>query len=120
MIRIHKLLRFNLCVVKNSLENILESSFNIKFLELINESHLHAVPKNSETHFKAIIVAEDFEGKLPIERHQMVYKALGNNIKMVHALSLICKNPKEWSLSQEIPGSPKCKGGSSHEKKNIN
>lgn len=116
MFRILKCQKFTFCVVKQTLENIFESSFNPTFLELINESHMHSVPKNSETHFKVVVVSEDFSGKSHIERHQLVYKALGNNIKMVHALSLICKEPKEWQLSKELPHSPKCKGGSKHEK----
>ena len=31
-------------------------------LEVINESHMHNVPRSSETHFKVVVVAEAFEG----------------------------------------------------------
>ena len=112
--------KYYFCAIKQSLLNILETSFNPSFLDLINESHLHAVPKNSETHFKAIIVSDDFTGKSHMERHQMLYQALGNNIKNIHALSLVCKDSFEWKKKNDYGHTPKCKGGSKHESKNIN
>ena len=35
---------------------ILKEFFKIKSIEVVNESHMHNVPKNSETHFKLILV----------------------------------------------------------------
>lgn len=40
----------------------LQNRFNPKVLQLINESYMHNVPKDAETHFKVIIVADEFEG----------------------------------------------------------
>lgn len=40
-------------------------------------------------HFEAVIVTDEFEGKSRIQRHQMVYAALGDKMKAeVHALSM--------------------------------
>lgn len=40
-------------------------------------------------HFEAIIVSDEFEGKSRIQRHQLVYAALGDKMKAeVHALSM--------------------------------
>ena len=40
-------------------------------------------------HFEAVIVANEFEGKNRIQRHQLVYAALGDKMKaQVHALSM--------------------------------
>lgn len=40
-------------------------------------------------HFEALIVSDAFEGKSLIERHRLVYLALGDRMKQdVHALSL--------------------------------
>ena len=36
------------------------NSINIDSIDVINESHLHNTSLNSETHFKLIIVADDF------------------------------------------------------------
>jgi acid stress-induced BolA-like protein IbaG/YrbA len=40
-------------------------------------------------HFEALIVCADFAGKSRIQRHQMVYTALGDRMKSeIHALSM--------------------------------
>jgi acid stress-induced BolA-like protein IbaG/YrbA len=40
-------------------------------------------------HFEALIVCADFTGKSRIQRHQMVYTALGERMKSeIHALSM--------------------------------
>jgi len=47
-------------------------------------------------HFEAVIVSTDFEGKSRIQRHQMVYAALGDKMKAeVHALSMKTLTPTE-------------------------
>ena len=47
-------------------------------------------------HFEAVIVAEEFEGKNRIQRHQLVYAALGDKMKAeVHALSMKTLTPSE-------------------------
>ncbi len=47
-------------------------------------------------HFRATIVATQFAGKSRIERHQMVYAVLQEQMKgAIHALSLTTKTPEE-------------------------
>jgi stress-induced morphogen len=47
-------------------------------------------------HFEALIVAEAFVGKTLIERHRLVYAALGERMKAdVHALTLKTLTPSE-------------------------
>lgn len=47
-------------------------------------------------HFDAVIVTDDFAGKSLIERHQMVYGALGDKMKAeIHALSMKTLTPEE-------------------------
>jgi acid stress-induced BolA-like protein IbaG/YrbA len=50
------------------------------------------------THFEAIVVSSEFEGKGLLQRHQMVYKALGEFMKDIHALSLKTYTPDQWKL----------------------
>lgn len=83
------------------------------YLEVINESHMHNVPKGSETHFKVVVVSDRFENLAPVRRHQLVYSALGEELKDgVHALAITSRSPAEWALSPEANASPKCLGGS--------
>jgi acid stress-induced BolA-like protein IbaG/YrbA len=49
-------------------------------------------------HFEAVIISDEFEGKSLIQRHQMVYAALGDKMKAeVHALSMKTKTSAEAS-----------------------
>jgi acid stress-induced BolA-like protein IbaG/YrbA len=48
-------------------------------------------------HFEALIVSTVFEGKGLVERHQTVYKALGEAMRVrVHALSLRTLTPAQY------------------------
>jgi stress-induced morphogen len=89
------------------IKNILQSKIkNISHFELINESSLHSVPKGSETHFKVIVVSDEFENKTQIEKHKIIYALLKDEMgekkdNKLHALSIIAKSPKEWSQEKE-------------------
>jgi acid stress-induced BolA-like protein IbaG/YrbA len=49
------------------------------------------------THFDALVIYSEFEGKGLLERHQIVYKALGEAMKQrIHALSLKTYTPEQW------------------------
>ena len=83
-------------------------------LEVVNESHMHSVPENSETHFKLVIATSAFEGKKSVARHQLVYKALAAELAgPVHALALHTYTEQEWQeRNAAAPDSPNCLGGS--------
>lgn len=47
-------------------------------------------------HFEALVVAEGFAGKSRLERHRLVYAALGDRMKAdIHALTLKTYAPGE-------------------------
>jgi acid stress-induced BolA-like protein IbaG/YrbA len=50
-------------------------------------------------HWSAVIVSAAFQGKRPIQRHQLVYATLGARMHTdeVHALSMRTLTPAEWS-----------------------
>lgn len=51
-------------------------------------------------HFEALIVSSLFEGKRLIQRHQLVYKALGDRMREeIHALSMRTLTPSEHAAS---------------------
>ena len=48
-------------------------------------------------HFQALIVSSAFEGRSRVQRHQLVYAALGERMREeVHALSMKTLTPAEW------------------------
>lgn len=49
-----------------------------------------------QDHYKATIIAPEFEGKSRLQQHQMVYKALGDLMHTtLHALTLDTKAPNK-------------------------
>jgi acid stress-induced BolA-like protein IbaG/YrbA len=54
------------------------------------------VMSEDDTHFEAVIVAEQFVGKRMIQRHQLVYATLGALMgREIHALSMQALTPDE-------------------------
>lgn len=95
----------------------LSATFDPSHLEVINESHMHNVPKDSETHFKVVVVSAEFEkAKTPLQRHRLVNAALKEQLDgPVHALSIVAKTPAQWQAmvdaGQQVGPSPSCRGG---------
>lgn len=57
----------------------------------------HLEVEGDGQHFFATIVSPAFEGKRLIQRHQLVYAALGDRMKQeIHALSMKTLTPAEW------------------------
>lgn len=53
-------------------------------------------------HFEALIVSHAFVGKSRVQRHQLVYQALGDRMRQeVHALSMRTLTPEEWTKGGE-------------------
>ena len=76
----------------------LEATFKPDRLEIIDESYKHAGHASAKGggHFVVYIVAEQFAGKNPIQRHRLVYDAMGELMQSeVHALSIKAETPSE-------------------------
>jgi BolA protein len=67
--------------------------------EIIDESHLHAGhagARSGRGHYALRIRSQAFEGKSPIQRHRLVYEALGDMMQTdIHALSIKALAPSE-------------------------
>jgi len=100
--------------IKKSIESKLQEVFNPVHLQVIDESDQHNVPVGKETHFKVVLVSNDFEGKVLVARHRWVNQVLREELAgEVHALSLHTVTPDEWEKRNEVPPkSPPCLGGS--------
>ena len=56
-------------------------------------------------HFQALIVSAAFAGKSRVQRHQLVYAALGGRMREeIHALSMQTLTPEEWNRKDRIGG----------------
>jgi BolA protein len=68
-------------------------------LELIDDSHRHAGhagARDGRGHFRLRIVSPAFAGLRPLQRHQLVYRSLGELMRTdIHALSITALTPEE-------------------------
>lgn len=96
--------------IEMQIRSKLSSGLSSEFLEILNESSNHNVPKDAETHFKITLVSAQFDGLSRVKRHQHIYQLLDEELKgEVHALALHLYTPDEWQGIS--PDSPKCLGG---------
>ena len=57
----------------------------------------HLEVEGDGQHFTAVIVSSAFAGKRPVQRHQLVYAALGERMREeIHALSMKTLTPEEF------------------------
>ena len=57
----------------------------------------HVEVSGDGAHFEALIVSNAFSGKRLIQRHQLVYAALGDRMREeIHALSMKTLTPEEF------------------------
>lgn len=79
----------------------LEAALAPTDLGIVDESHKHvghAGARDGRGHFAVTIVSAAFAGKSPLERHRMVYAALGDLMQTdIHALSMQAYVPAELS-----------------------
>ena len=82
-------------------------------LEVINESANHNVPPGSESHFKVVVVSDDFTGKNLLARHRLINQILADELQhKIHALALHTYSVQEWQeKTGAAPVSPPCLGG---------
>jgi BolA family transcriptional regulator, general stress-responsive regulator len=68
-------------------------------VELIDDSHRHAGhagARDGRGHFRLRIVSDAFAGLRPLQRHQLVYRSLGELMQTdIHALSITALTPDE-------------------------
>lgn len=100
--------------IQTIIESKIEAALQTTVLTVENESHMHSVPANSETHFKVVLVSEDFENKNLLARHRQLNKLLEEELSNgVHALALHTYTPEEWlARGESAAPSPECRGGS--------
>ena len=75
------------------------NSDDIKVLiEASIEDAIVNVSSDDNVHFEAIVISQGFQEKSLVQRHQMVYRSLGDKMQSeIHALSLTTLTPKENS-----------------------
>lgn len=86
--------------VAKRIEEKLNAAFSPTKLSVIDESHLHAghagARAEGESHFRVVIVSEEFQGMSRVNRQRAVYRILAEEMASdIHALALDVKSPGE-------------------------
>ncbi|SJM92286.1 BolA family protein [Crenothrix polyspora] len=86
-------------MTSNLIKKSLTDALKPQLLEVLDNSAAHAGHAGARSgggHYHVTIVADVFEGKSLVERHQLVYKALGDLMKQeIHALGINAISPSE-------------------------
>lgn len=82
------------------IERRLRAALTLERIEIVDESQQHAGhagARGGGGHFAVTLVSPQFAGLNPIQRHQLVYAALGDLMQReIHALSLRVFTPAEF------------------------
>ena len=77
----------------------LNEAIQPKTIEIIDNSAAHAGHAGAQSgggHYNVTIVADAFDGKTLVQRHQLIYQALGDMMKSeIHALGINALTPSE-------------------------
>jgi BolA protein len=77
----------------------LGAALHTQTVEVIDDSRLHAGhagARDGKGHFRVRVVSEDFRGLRALQRHQLVYRALGALMQTdIHALGVTALTPDE-------------------------
>ena len=103
--------------MQQAIEHKLSERFDPAHLDVRNESGNHNVPPGSESHFKVVLVSEQFAGMPLLARHRLVNETLRDELAGgVHALAIHTYTAEEWRRRfGDAPMSPPCLGGKARE-----
>jgi len=113
-VKVIRIFQGNHMTIAATIEEKLLSAFSPLHLDVVNESDQHSGPSGRESHFKVIIVTNNFEGERLIKRHRAINSLLSVELaEHIHALALHTYTEKEWHdyYADSTPLSPKCLGG---------
>lgn len=100
--------------VREQIEAKLDGRLAPVHLEVTDESYMHAVSPNAESHFSVVAAADTFEGLSLVDRHRVINRALREEFQQgLHALAIQAFSSAEWNERQApLKPSPPCLGGS--------
>ena len=86
--------------IQSAIKEKITAALSPASLEVIDDSASHAGHAGAnpagESHFKVIVVSDQFEGKNRVERQRMVYDVLKDEMSShIHALEIKALTPEE-------------------------
>ncbi len=98
--------------MQQQIQSKIAEAIACKHLNVVNESHMHG--RGEDSHFKVIVVSEEFSGKRLLQRHRQINEVLKDELaNHIHALAIHTFTPEEFSEQEGyVADSPTCLGGS--------
>jgi BolA protein len=90
--------------ISNKIEQKLTGNLELLHFEVkdFTGRHLNHEQHDGGFHLEAVIVSENFINKSLIERHKLIYDALGDLLKHeIHAFSMKTLTPDEWENTKK-------------------
>ncbi|AFP85322.1 transcriptional regulator BolA [secondary endosymbiont of Ctenarytaina eucalypti] len=96
--------------MREKIEKKIRSKFAPFYLEVLDESDSHNVPVGAESHFKVVVVSDQFNTETALSRHRKIYGVLADELTgALHGLALHAYTLMEWEeLKAQAPVSPTC------------
>ena len=78
----------------------LQAALSPESLHVQDEGHMHVGhegAKDGRGHFRVLVVSDHFRGKTLIQRHRLIYQAMGDLMQTdIHALAIDAWTPDEF------------------------
>jgi len=78
----------------------LQAALSPESLQVQDEGHMHVGhegAKDGRGHFRVLVVSDHFRGKTLIQRHRLIYQAMGDLMQTdIHALAIDAYTPDEF------------------------
>ena len=78
----------------------LQAALSPESLQVQDEGHMHVGhegAKDGRGHFRVLVVSDHFRGKTLIQRHRLIYQAMGDLMQTdIHALAIDAWTPDEF------------------------
>ncbi len=88
-------------MTSETIKQKLHEALDPELIEIIDNSAAHAGHYGAAQgggHYNVTIVADIFNGKSLVQRHQLIYQALGDMMKAeIHALGINALTPSEYN-----------------------
>ena len=95
---------------KNRIEELIRNQFqSIQNLEIEDESHNHSGRVGMESHFKVLIVSDEFSGQSRVQRQRILNGLLKDEFEQgLHALTMRLLTSEEYQAQVSQFQSPNC------------
>ncbi len=90
--------------LRDIIEIKVQKRFDPIYVEVVDESHTHRVPKGAQSHFRVLVVSSKFENQNPLERQRSLNELLRDELAgggPIHALAQKLLTPQEWKEEEK-------------------